>query len=95
MRLEKGAVAMIGFCFLVVFVTFMTIKMVQSRVMRKQVCEQRHAWEATVITSYSIHYTKLYEAGSSFHLVFSHHVGLCDIKAKLYLSCLDHEILLH
>jgi hypothetical protein len=38
---------MIGFCFLVVFVTFMTIKMVQSRVMRKQVCEQRHAWEAT------------------------------------------------
>lgn len=47
MRLEKGAVAMIGFCFLVVFVTFMTIKMMQSRIMRKQVCEQRHAWEAT------------------------------------------------
>ena len=47
MRLEKGAVAMIGFCFLVVFVTFMTIKVVQSRVMRKQLCEQRHAWEAT------------------------------------------------
>ena len=47
MRLEKGAVAMIGFCFLVVFVTFMTIKIVQSRVMRKQLCEQRNAWEAT------------------------------------------------
>lgn len=47
MRLEKGAVAMIGFCFLVVFVTFMTVKIVQSRVMRKQVCEQRHAWEET------------------------------------------------
>jgi hypothetical protein len=46
-RLEKGAVAMIGFCFLVVFVTFMTIKIVQSRVMRKQLCEQRNAWEAT------------------------------------------------